>query len=118
MNRAKKFPPFQTANLLTLLFERARSTLTSDDLDHIGDHAASHADWLISNAADLADALGCQLVGESGDMPCHEVATALFHFVDVMREAVAIQEIGRLARPRPGSTKGSDGVAGAPPSPH
>lgn len=118
MNRAKKLAPFQTANLLTLLFERARSTLTPEDLAHIGDHAASHADWLISNAADVADALGCQLVGKSEDMPCSDVATALFHFVDVLREAVAIQEIGRLASPRPGSTKGSDGVAGAPPSPH
>ena len=114
MSHQKKLPPFQTANLLRLLFERALPMLTPEELSYVGRSAGSHATWLVQNAADVAETLGCQISAQGGEMSSSDVATTLFHFVDVLREAAELQSIGsdiHTAR----KYAASDGGASMPP---
>ena len=117
MSGATKVPPFETANLLRLLFDRAVPTLTPDELSYIGDHAGQHATWLTKYAADAAEALGSLLDVQRGGVPSSDLAPMFCLLADVLRQAVELQSIGGEAVARRERDARGARDAGAPTAP-
>jgi hypothetical protein len=56
---SKELPVIDAASLTSWLFERARTSLSDEQLEHVGSGAADLAERAARNAAQVAEGVGC-----------------------------------------------------------